>query len=132
MDAKFKRQLQNKLSPLAFAVCVQGKTEPAYYNEAITEDKNEHTIYRCVCCQQALFKNKNKFISGTGWPSFTQPISNNAVKYFKDYTLIQMRVEVCCANCGAHLGHVFDDGPTAEGKRYCINSVALEVQLNDE
>lgn len=81
--------------------------------------------YKCVCCNTPLFDSTIKFSSGTGWPSFTQPIKENAIKYEKDTTLGMIRVEVMCNACDAHLGHVFPDGPEPSGLRYCINSASM-------
>ncbi len=81
--------------------------------------------YKCVCCGTPLFDSSIKFSSGTGWPSFTQPIKENAIKYEKDTTFGMVRVEVMCNTCDAHLGHVFPDGPEPSGLRYCINSASM-------
>ncbi|MEQ3499453.1 peptide-methionine (R)-S-oxide reductase MsrB [Tenacibaculum sp. SSH1-16] len=81
--------------------------------------------YKCVCCGTPLFDSTIKFSSGTGWPSFTQPIKENAIQYEKDTTFGMVRVEVMCNTCDAHLGHVFPDGPEPSGLRYCINSVSM-------
>ncbi|MBT8184693.1 MAG: peptide-methionine (R)-S-oxide reductase MsrB [Eudoraea sp.] len=83
--------------------------------------------YACVCCDTPLFDSSIKFESGTGWPSFTQPIKNNAIKYEKDTTFGMVRVEVMCNTCDAHLGHVFQDGPQPSGLRYCINSESMNI-----
>jgi len=85
----------------------------------------EDGIYRCICCDTALFDSKTKYASGTGWPSFTQPIAKENVVERTAVALIGQEIEVSCARCAAHLGHVFDDGPPPGGLRYCINSVAL-------
>lgn len=83
--------------------------------------------YACICCKTPLFDSSIKFESGTGWPSFTQPITPNAVKYEKDVSFGTVRVEALCNSCDAHLGHVFPDGPPPSGLRYCINSESLEL-----
>ncbi len=84
--------------------------------------------YICVCCETSLFDSTIKFESGTGWPSFTQPINESAIKYEKDATFGMMRVEVMCNSCDAHLGHVFPDGPKPSGLRYCINSASMKIE----
>lgn len=84
--------------------------------------------YSCVCCNTPLFDSTIKFESGTGWPSFTQPIAENAIKYEKDITFGMIRVEVLCNTCDAHLGHVFPDGPEPGGLRYCINSESMIIE----
>jgi len=85
-------------------------------------------IYACVCCETLLFDASEKFESGTGWPSFTQPIKENAIAYHKDSSYGMIRVEVTCNTCGAHLGHIFPDGPPPSQLRYCINAVSLKKQ----
>ncbi len=84
--------------------------------------------YNCVCCNTPLFDSTIKFESGSGWPSFTQPILNNAIKYFKDVSFGMVRIEVMCNTCDAHLGHVFPDGPEPSGLRYCINSESMQIE----
>ena len=88
--------------------------------------------YNCVCCNTPLFDSTIKFNSGTGWPSFTQPIKENVIKYEKDTSFGMVRVEVMCNTCDAHQGHVFPDGPEPSGLRYCINSEALTLQKEDK
>ena len=88
--------------------------------------------YNCVCCNSPLFDSSIKFSSGTGWPSFTQPIKENAIKYFKDISFGMVRVEVLCNTCDAHLGHVFPDGPAPSGLRYCINSESMQIDRNEQ
>ncbi len=87
--------------------------------------------YICACCETPLFDSTIKFNSGTGWPSFTQPITENAVKYIKDISFGMIRVETLCNTCDAHLGHIFPDGPEPSGLRYCINSVAMKIKKNE-
>lgn len=86
----------------------------------------EPGIYSCVCCDTLLFDGSEKFESGTGWPSFTQPIKENAVGYIKDISFGMIRIEAVCNTCDAHLGHVFPDGPAPSGLRYCMNAVSLK------
>jgi methionine-R-sulfoxide reductase len=86
----------------------------------------EAGLYACVCCDTLLFDGQEKFESGTGWPSFTQPVKDNAVAYHGDFSYGMQRIEALCNTCGAHLGHVFPDGPAPSGLRYCMNAVSLK------
>jgi len=88
-------------------------------------------IYNCTCCDTPLFDSTIKFESGTGWPSFTQPIQENAIKYHKDDSFGMTRVEVMCNTCDAHLGHVFPDGPEPNGLRFCVNSASIKLKNKD-
>lgn len=119
-----------QLTPEQYEVARCGGTEPAfsgkYYN---LKDKG---IYRCVCCGNRLFSSEAKYDSGTGWPSFRTPVSEESVETAPDNSLDMIRTEVRCARCDAHLGHVFDDGPLPEGQRYCMNSLALDFNEEDK
>lgn len=113
------------LTPDQYEVCWNKGTEPPFsgkYNK--TKDKG---IYKCVCCGTSLFSSDTKFDSGTGWPSFWVPIKEGSVKEESDTSYGMVRTEVICGKCGAHLGHVFDDGPNPTGLRYCINSLSLSL-----
>lgn len=88
----------------------------------------EEGIYNCVCCNTELFDSTIKFSSGTGWPSFTQPIQRNAIKYIGDFSFGMQRIEILCNTCDAHLGHVFPDGPEPSGLRYCVNSISIQLK----
>jgi peptide-methionine (R)-S-oxide reductase len=120
---KSEAEWQKQLSPLAFDVTRHAGTERAYTNEHPNGDAKG--IFRCICCDNALFDSATKFESGTGWPSFWQPIAKENVLESVDTSFGTTRTAVSCRLCDAHLGHVFDDGPPPTGLRYCMNSVAM-------
>ncbi len=112
-----------RLTPSQFRVLREQGTEAAFTGEYW--DHHAEGTYRCAGCGLELFSSADKFDSGTGWPSFTRPVSESVVQTLKDTSADAVRVEVHCARCGGHLGHVFDDGPKPTGLRYCVNSVSL-------
>jgi peptide-methionine (R)-S-oxide reductase len=120
----------SRLSPLQYAVTQQGQTERAF--TGVYWDKHDEGTYRCVVCSAPLFDSSTKFESGTGWPSFFAEIENGRVATHEDRTLGMRRIEANCAACGAHLGHVFPDGPRPTGMRYCMNSASLDFEPRSE
>ena len=127
---KTPKEWKDTLTPEQFEVCINKGTEPPftgkYYNN------KEKGTYKCICCGEPLFKSDTKYDSGSGWPSFWQPLSDEKIEYISDTDYGMVRTEVNCKKCGAHLGHVFDDGPKPTNQRYCINSISLDLDKNDE
>ena len=127
---KSDEEWKTQLTSTQFAVCRQKGTERAFTGEY--HDCTEEGIYQCVCCGADLFTSTTKYNSGTGWPSFWEPITPDSVNSEIDESYGMRRVEALCSKCDAHLGHVFDDGPAPTGQRYCMNSVALKLVKKPE
>jgi peptide-methionine (R)-S-oxide reductase len=119
---------RERLTPEQFQVARKAGTERAFTGEYW--DCHKTGTYECVCCGAPLFSSESKFESGTGWPSFFQPLEKDAVEEHRDTSYGMVRTEAVCSNCGAHLGHVFDDGPRPTGLRYCMNSASLKLETD--
>jgi peptide-methionine (R)-S-oxide reductase len=121
---------KERLTPDQYRILRQGGTEPPFANMYVHEKRDG--VYRCAGCGAALFSSDTKYDSKSGWPSFWQPISDDALQFREDRSFGMVRVEVLCAACDGHLGHLFDDGPNPTGQRYCMNSLAMQLDPKDE
>ncbi len=123
-------ELRERLTPEQYEITQRAGTERAFTGEY--HDTKTPGTYHCRVCDEPLFSSETKYDSGSGWPSFTIPMSDGAVEEKRDVTLGMVRTESLCASCGAHLGHVFPDGPGPEGLRYCMNSASLRLEADED
>ena len=123
---KSSEEWKKILTPEQYEICINRGTEPPFSGKYF--DSKEKGLYKCVCCGEILFDSNTKYDSGSGWPSFSDPVSEEKIEYVSDHSYGMIRTEVNCKKCGAHLGHVFDDGPKHSNLRYCINSISLSLE----
>ena len=126
---KDPKEWKEQLTPEQYDICINKGTEPPFSGKYC--DSKANGTYKCVCCGEPLFNSNTKFDSGSGWPSFWDPVSEEKIEYISDTSLGMVRTEVNCNKCGAHLGHVFDDGPKPSSQRYCINSISLSLEKEE-
>lgn len=129
MDTLDEEQWRQRLTPEQYRVC-RGKGTDRPFSGKYCDTKTPG-VYRCVCCGAALFDSSAKYDSGSGWPSFGEPLGETALRTANDVSHGMVRTEVLCRNCGAHLGHVFPDGPPPHGLRFCINSTSLDLEVRN-
>jgi len=129
-NKKSGKEWRDLLTPEQYRVTREHGTERAFSGPHL--DEHRSGVFSCICCNQELFTTDTKFESGTGWPSFFKPIDEGAITEYKDRTFFMVRIETRCADCDAHLGHVFSDGPNPTGLRYCINGNALTFTPDED
>ena len=127
---KSEEEWKKLLTPEQFRITREKGTERSHSGALCSA--HDPGVYSCICCDTALFDSTIKFASGSGWPSFTQPIVKNAIKYEADRSFFMKRVEVMCNTCDGHLGHIFPDGPEPSGLRYCVNSESIKLRKNEK